>query len=486
MPPSSLRILFLASEADPFVKIGGLGDVAGSLPRALKALDPALDIRLVIPFHGAIQRQDYALRTAAVFDVPAAGGPIRAEALLYDLDGLPVYMIAGAPIARDAPVYTADPAVDGYKFTFFSLAALQLARELDWAPDVLHANDWHTAPAVYSLSLARGQDPTFKHTRTLLGLHNLPYLGTGAGETLAAFELPAAKGSALPAWAQYLPLPLGLLAADRIVAVSPNYAAEILTPGFGSGLHEFLAGRAGRISGILNGIDTARWDPAADPHLASNFDLHNLKPRAANKTALIDEFGLDMDPRRPLFAVVSRLDYQKGIDLLPGALRRVRSESWSLVVLGTGDPGLEAAVLQLEIDYPARARAAIRFDSALSHRIYAGADALLIPSRYEPCGLTQMIAMRYGCLPLARATGGLVDTITDGDRPDHSTGFLFEDAASGSLAAALRRALRLYQDQDQWRAMQRCAMRRDFSWRRSARQYLSLYQDLVQKVPPEP
>ena len=484
MPPP-LRILFLASEADPFVKIGGLGDVAGSLPRALKTLDPALDIRLVIPFHGAIQRQDYELRTVAVFDVPIADGAIRAEALLFDLAGLPVYLIGGAPIARDAPVYTADPGVDGYKFTFFSLAALQLAQEMEWAPYVLHANDWHTAPAIYALSLGRDDYSTLQDTRTLLGLHNLPYLGIGAGGALAAFGLPPAVGSDMPAWAQYLPLPLGLLAADHIVAVSPNYAAEILTPRFGSGLHEFLAGRAGDISGILNGIDTARWDPAADPHLVLNFDLHNLTQRANNKTALINEFGLDMDPGRPLFAVVSRLDYQKGIDMLPDALHQVSSEDWSLIVLGTGDPTLEAAVLQLEIDYPARARSAIRFDSALSHRIYAGADALLIPSRYEPCGLTQMIAMRYGCLPIARATGGLADTITDHDQSGTNTGFLFEDAASEDLAAALRRALIAYQDQDQWRVMQRNAMLRDFSWQRSAEQYLALYHKLIKQVPPE-
>ena len=494
--PHSLRVLFLASEADPFVKIGGLGDVAGSLPPALKAVDASIDVRLVIPFHGAIQRQAYKLRTVGVFDVPSAGGAIRAEALFIELDGLPVYLIAGAPISPDAPVYSADPAQDGRKFTFFSLAALELARQMDWSPDVLHANDWHTAPAIYALARARGQDPGtsrrsqktvpgdpfFQHTTTLLGLHNLPYLGIGTQDALTTFELPPARGSDLPGWAAHLPLPLGTLTADHIVAVSPNYAREILTPEFGSGLHDFLLSRASSISGILNGIDTLRWDPRSDPDLVVSYDAGRLDKRALNKTALQTEFGLAQDPRRPLFGVVSRLDYQKGVDLVPDALRQVSDQDCQLIVLGAGDPHLERAVYQLEVEFPDRVRAAIRFDSALSSRIFGGVDALLIPSRYEPCGLTQMIAMRYGCVPVARATGGLVDTITDYNDPGQSTGFLFETATSGGLAAALLRAIQVFEDRDAWLALQRRGMLQDFSWERSARLYLQLYQDLVQQT----
>ena len=495
MPPS-LRVLFLASEADPFVKIGGLGDVAGSLPPALKTVDDSIDVRLVIPFHGAIQRQAYKLRTVGVFDVPSAGGAIRAEALHIELDGLPVYLIAGAPIAPDAPVYSADPAQDGRKFTFFSLAALELARYLDWSPDVLHANDWHTAPAIYALARARGQDPLpsrrsrvtaagdqfFQHTATLLGLHNLPYLGIGTEAALTAFELPPASGSDLPVWAAHLPLPLGLLAADHIVAVSPNYAREILTPAFGSDLHEFLRSRASSISGILNGIDTLRWDPRSDPDLVVNYDADQLEKRALNKAALQTEFGLAQDPRRPLFGVVSRLDFQKGVNLVPDALRQVSDQDCQLIVLGAGDPQLERAIYQLEVEFPDRVRAAIRFDSTLSSRIFAGVDALLIPSRYEPCGLTQMIAMRYGCVPVARATGGLVDTITDYDDPGQSTGFLFEAPTSGDLATALLRANQVFEDRDTWLALQRRGMGQDFSWARSAKAYLEFYQDLVRRT----
>jgi starch synthase len=487
----TLRVLFLAAEADPFIKIGGLGDIAGSLPRALHNLSRRetqgieIDIRLVIPFHGAIQRQAYPLRTVANFDIPYQDGHTPVEVLHLDMDGLPVYMIGGALIDPDEPVYTQDAAADGLKFAFFSLAALKLARQLDWRPHLLHANDWHTAPAIYALSLIRLQDAFFQETISLLGLHNLPYMGIGADEALSQFGLPPATGSTLPEWAQHTPLALGLLAADHIVAVSPTYAQEILTPQFGSGLDEFLRAHAGKISGILNGIDQERWDPSSDQALAVNYDRQNLSSRLANKTAIQDEFDLDKDARLPLMALVSRMDPQKGVDLLPAALHQLRMEPayagrpWQMIILGTGDPTLEAAVRRLEASFPWQVRTAIRFDAALSRRIYAGADMLLIPSRYEPCGLTQMIAMRYGCVPVACATGGLKDTIQDYGQSQDSTGFLFEEPTSEALTEAIGRALNVYSSPNAWQGLQQRGMQRDFSWKRFARQYFDLYHTLT-------
>jgi starch synthase len=411
----------------------------------------------------------------------------RAEALMLELDGLPVYLIAGPLIPADAPVYTPDAGADGVKFTFFSLAALELARQLDWAPHVVHANDWHTAPAVYALGLRREGDAFYRHTATLLGLHNLPYLGVGAGQALADFGLPPASNSALPEWARDVPLPLGLLSADHIVAASPTYAQEILTPEFGSGLQEFLETRSGRISGILNGLDVERWNPHDDSLLAVNYSVDDLTQRAANKVALQAEFDLQPDLNVPLLAMVTRMDHQKGVDLVPEALRLLVSSRtharlpWQAIILGTGDPGVEAAARQLEVDFPSRVRAALRFDAALSHRLYAGADMLLIPSRYEPCGLTQMIAMRYGCVPVARATGGLRDTIADFDRSADSTGFLFNEPTPEALAGALVRALHTYARPRAWHGLQSRGMRRDFSWARFARQYLELYLSLTRQ-----
>jgi len=491
MAKSSLRVLFLAAEADPLVKVGGLGDVAGSLPLALRSFSTndgqalQVDARLAIPFHGGIRLEDYPVKQVCSFTVPHQSGPLLAEALLVEVNGLPVYLIRGPLIQPDFPIYTSDAYADGLKFTFFSLASLELTRQLHWAPDILHANDWHTAPAVYALSRIKRGVPFFRNTASLLGLHNLPYMGWGAGPALHEFGLPPASGSALPWWAQDMPLGMGLLTADRLVAVSPSYAREILTPEFGVGLEGFLLTRQASLSGILNGLDRSRWDPETDNSLEANYNAASLEARQANKSSLQRELGLPPGPRRPLLAMVTRLDYQKGVDLLPEALRLLAAtpidagQPWQVVILGTGDPAIESAVRRLEAEFPLRVRAAIGFDAALSRRIYASADMLLLPSRYEPCGMAQMIAMRYGCVPVACATGGLKDTIQDYSHSADSTGFLFNGATAEGLAEALLRALQTYANPLAWNGLQQRGMARDFSWLRSARQYLDLYQTLV-------
>jgi starch synthase len=480
---ASLRVLFLAAEAHPFIKIGGLGDVAGSLPQALRAIPPSpagpqVDVRVVIPLHGGIHPQDFQLQPVTHLDIPCRSGKARAEVFHTEAQGVSVYFIGGDFIHPDAPVYTTDAEADGLKFTFFSLAALELARHLDWNPHVIHANDWHTAPAVYSLSLHRSNDPFYYNTAALVGLHNLPYLGVGSGPALSAFGLPPAHDSPLPPWARHAPMPLALLTADHIVAPSPSYAREIMTPEFGSGLHELLRTRRSAISGILNGIDVERWDPERDPFIAQPFSASTIGNRAPNKSALLAELGLDPDPQLPLLAMVGRMDHQKGFDLIPAALRQIASRPWQFVILGTGDPTLEASMRDLAVEFPGRVRLALRYDAPLSHRIYAGADLLLIPSRYEPCGLIQMIGMRYGCVPLARATGGLRDTIQDVSTGPGSTGFLFHKASPAALATGLRRALDLFPHHEAWQGLQQRSMRQDFSWRRSALQYRALYASL--------
>ena len=493
--PVQLKVLFLAAEADPLIKIGGLGDVAGSLPAALLRVSDQMaqasgqevrvEVRLAIPLHGGVDRQRFKFKKAASFRVFHENGPIPGEAWEANINGVPVYLIAGWPIRADASVYTTDTRVDGFKYAFFSMAALELARTLDWKPDILHANDWHTAFSIYALSLRRSRDPFFKNTATLIGVHNLPYLGAGAGAVMNQFGLPSAINTPLPWWAQNMPLPVGLLTTDQIVAVSPHYALEILTPEFGSGLDGFLRSRGEAITGILNGLDTALWDPANDSALVSPFSPDHLSRRAANKTALQRELGLKASHATPLIGLIGRMDHQKGIDLAVQAIRQLAndpqlsSQPWQAVILGTGDPAIEAEALRLESDFPRRVRAVLRFDAALSRRIYGGADMLLIPSRYEPCGLAQMIAMRYGCIPIARATGGLVDTIQDFDASPDSTGFLFEEAQSAALFVALQRALRTYPDRDSWQGLQQRGMNRDFSWDRSAHAYLDLYLRLV-------
>jgi starch synthase len=478
---SSLSVLFLASEAEPFVKVGGLGDVAGSLPRALRV--QGVDIRLVIPLHGTIRRSEYDLHPLTSFEVMHRGGPIPAEVYTTELDGLPVYLIAGAPFRPDVPIYSDDWGFDAHKFIFFSLAALELARSINWQPGILHANDWHTAAAVYWLALNRSSDPFYRETASLLTVHNLPYLGAAGGVPLGAFGLPPTSDARLPEWARHLPLPLGLLTADYISAVSPTYAREILTLEFGSGLHEFLSTRAGTITGILNGLDHDLWNPVFDSFLKSNYHPADLTLREANKLALQQEIALPTDPAVPLLGFIGRLNHQKGVDLILEALQDLLDLPWQVVFLGSGDPVLERAIQQLQLDHPGRVRAALRFDADLSHHIYAGADALLVPSRYEPCGLVQMIAMRYGCVPIARATGGLKDTVIE-EAGSQANGFIFAEAVPEALAEAIRRALALYADRPRWQELQRQGMQSDFSWEKSAREYHLLYQKLMKERHP--
>lgn len=476
------KILFLSAEAAPLVKVGGLGDVAGSLPQALRALPESPDVRLALPNYPQLNLSGLPLQPSASFSITHSGGPLLAEVFQTEINGVPLYLIDGPPIRAAQSVYSSDPLVDGTKFTFFSLATLEMTRALKWQPDVVHAHDWHAAPAVYHMRLIREQDPFFTNTRSLLTVHNLPYLGYDTAPALQAFGLPRAHLSPLPDWAEHLPLPLGLLSADRISTVSEGYAREILTGEFGANLDPFLRSRREDITGILNGLDMRAWNPETDPQIPHNYTQETLPSRVLNKTALLEELNLEVDSERPLLAMINRMDYQKGVDLVPDALRMIRDLDWSAVILGTGDPGLEDAAHQLDREMPA-VRAVLSYDDQLARRLYAGSDLMIIPSRYEPCGLTQMIAMRYGCVPLARATGGLRDTIGDyHDGPrEQSTGFLFRDPSAHQLADALRRALLVYRDQRRWRGLQRRGMKQNFSWKRSAGKYLELYQSLVTK-----
>jgi starch synthase len=482
----NLRILFIASEADPFVKVGGLGDVASSLPLAIKSLpERDIDIRLVIPFHGAINRGDYVIRPITKFEIPHIDGPISAEVYETSYKELPVYLISGPPFPPDALVYSDDLGFDAHKYVFFSMACLQLVKELNWKPDILHANDWHTAAAIYALTLNQDSDPFFQDTSTIIEVHNLPYLGIGSGQALSAYGLPPAIGSNLPKWAQHMALPLGLLSADHIVTVSPTYAREILTPEFGSGLDSFLQLRENSITGILNGIDLQLWDPSLDLQIKAKYDWSHLDNRVTNKLALQAEFGWQPEQETPILAMVGRMDYQKGVDLVIEALPKIikkytnSNQHIGIIILGTGSSDIENNALQLQASYPQHVRVITRFDANLSRRIFSGADILLIPSRYEPCGLAQMIAIRYGCVPIARATGGLQDSINDYKTNTQATGFLFSEATSSALSKRILDSLKIFKKPDLWRGIQLNGMKKDLSWTRSGQEYLKLYDHLI-------
>ncbi len=477
---NKLKILLLAAEASPLAKVGGLGDVAGSLPFALRGLSEPPDVRLVLPLYPQLIKADCNLSPIARFSIAHTDGPILAEAFQTTINNLTIYLINGAPIAQSPTIYSSNAYQDGSKFTFFCLAAIKLVKILNWPPDILHAHDWHAAPAVYHLRLIREKDKFFSKTKSLLTVHNLPYLGHDTESALQAFGIPRAHMSPLPDWAEQLPLPLGLLTADKINTVSSGYAKEILTPEFGAHLEDFLITRKDDISGILNGLDQENWNPETDSQLPFKYSAKTLSKRRENKLKLLTKLDLQPDLEKPLLAMINRMDYQKGVDLVPDALQMITDLDWQAVILGTGDPDLEESARLIDKN-DSRVRAVLRFDGKLARMIYGGSDIILIPSRYEPCGLSQMIGMRYGCVPLARATGGLKDTIIDyhQGKKGESTGFLFEEASSLDLSKTIRRALAVYQDQRRWQGIQRRGMKKDFSWTRSAKEYLKLYRELT-------
>jgi len=476
-----VKILFLAAEAAPLAKVGGLGDVAGSLPKALAALGH--EVRVVIPFSGVIDRQRFKPRPLTNVSVPHVGGDQLARVSEVRLEGVTFDLIAGPPIPRARRVYGVSIAEDGPKFIFFSLAALGLCRVLDWVPDVVHANDSHTGAAVYWLAEAGRHDNVFQNTASVFTIHNLVYMNNGAGPYLRAYGLAASDSPLLPDWARDSLMGLGLAHADRLNTVSPRHARELLTPEFGYGFEGALAARHDRLMGILNGLDLEVWNPATDRQIAARFDPAHLRRRLANKRALQKQLGLPLEPRLPLVGIVSRLDTQKGFDLAEPALRALLEalEALQVVVLGTGLKAIETGFKNLARDFPDQVRVALRFDPALARQIYAGADLLLIPSRYEPCGLAQMIAQRYGAVPVVRRTGGLADTVIDAAQSGRGTGFMFTDYNSRALVKAVQRALRLYRQPARWQAMQRRGMRLavGFDWTNSAKAYVALYQQAI-------
>lgn len=465
-----MRVLFIATELGPWVKVGGLGDFVGSLPKALRAR--GIDARVVIPAHAGVLRRAPSPSPFASFPIAHAGSPITAEVFASELDGVPVYLVSGAPIPPESIVYTGRMDEEGRRFTFFSIAALELCRHLEAPPDVVHCHDWHTAVVPWVLR-ARRTDPDFAPIASLLTLHNLPYTGLGAEAELRRFGIDGASDERVPVELRGAPMALGLIAADRISTVSAGYAREILTPEHGAGFDALLRSRRAELHGIPNGLDLASWDPRTDPALDADGD------RASHRAVLRQELGLPAEGDPPIVAFVGRMVAQKGVDLVLGALRMLREEPWQAVFLGTGEPWLESAVLSLAAEEGGRVRARIGFDERLARRIYAGADLLLLPSRYEPCGMTQMIAMRYGAIPVARETGGLADTVRDLDLADAPTGVLFPEASAPSLAFAIRRALGWRRRPQMWAELIATAMAQDFSWERSAAAYESLYEEMA-------
>lgn len=478
-PPTSLKVLFVAAECAPFYKVGGLADVIGSLPQALRALGH--DVRVIIPRYRPIDAKKYGIKRVDRFiDVPTGARSRTTEVLESNFSGVPTYFVWDERFFGRDTVYGQPDEVMAY--LFFSCAVIEFLRASDWTPDVLHAHDWHTGAAVMYLALRGQRDAKLKSIASVLTIHNLLYQGL-SGDALFRFAgysatLPHLPGEK-PGTANWLAR--GLTYADAVNAVSPNYARQILTREFGEGLQELLQARREPVAGILNGLDQIAWNPQTDQLLTERFAATSLKKRAANKRAVQTLLGLKRKPRALLIGMVTRLYDQKGFDILLAAADRLMERDVQLAILGSGDEKYHAALRALVEKYPGRVGVDHNFNESLARQIYGGCDVFLMPSNFEPCGLGQLIAMRYGAVPVVRATGGLVDTVSDAGRsPQHGTGFVFKPYTPAALLGAIDRAAAAYADPDRWSAIQQRGMAADFSWQASAQQYVDLYRSAVE------
>jgi starch synthase len=482
-PP--LRILMAASEMSPFAATGGLGDVLGALPPALAEL--GVEVHVVLPAYKTIAHPAAHGAIATTLQVPFAGGIRDVGLRIVRHRGVAVsFVVADDLFGRDG-LYgdrVGEFGDNAARFACYAQAVLALAARLDPPPDVLHGHDWQAAlvPA-----LARtGPDPRLAGMPTVFTIHNLGYQGRFGAEAwpLLGLDRRWFGPSHLEFHGDVNFLKAGLVFADRLTTVSPRYAEEIQTPEQGHGLDGVLRERRGVLRGILNGIDTARWDPAHDPFLAAPFSVDDLGGKALCKADLQRTFGLPVAPHVPLIGMVTRLAEQKGIDLVAAALPELLAHDLQLAILGSGDARYEQWLADAARRDPTRLAMKIAFDERLSHKVEAGADVFLMPSRYEPCGLNQMYSLRYGTVPVVRATGGLDDTIVDVDGdPADGNGFKFVEYAPAALLAAVGRALARYGDRAGWQRVMRSGMRRDHSWTRVAGAYLDLYRELVAARP---
>ena len=467
-----LRILFLSAEVAPFAKTGGLGDIGGSLPKALH--DMGHDVRVVMPAYRKIE-EGYPGVTGMPLqlNVPTGSGVVNAGAFEGRLPGsdVPVYFIAEYGLFARPNIYGYWD--DPYRFAFFSKAALHLTLQLDWRPDVVHAHDWHTAPALAWLHTAGQADERFRGIGSVFTIHNLAHQGKTSWNVFDYMQL-FTHGLSEEAYGEVNFMARGIYHANIINTVSPTYAREIMTHEGGAGLDGLLRYRQRDLHGILNGLDYDEWNPGADPRLAASYTVDDMAGREENRRALQAAVGLPQLANIPILAMVTRLDWQKGMDIVGHALHLLMngySGPAQFVILGTGASHYEDMFRQLAGFHREKMSAYIGYHAELAPLIYAGSDMFLMPSLFEPCGLGQMIAMRYGSVPLVRATGGLADTVQDG-----ITGYTFYDFSADALFNAIQRATYTYNtDRESWQRIQANGMTTNFSWERSAQGYQQLY-----------
>lgn len=471
-----MKVLFAASEAMPFVKSGGLGDVAGALPKELQKL--GVDIRVIIPFYSNIPkhfRQEAKLLLVA--SVPLGWRNQYCGIFQTTQNGIPYYLLDNEYYFKREGNYGQFD--DGERFAFFSRACLEVLHYIDFIPDIIHCNDWHTGLIPVFLKVFYKDNIKYSNIKTIFTIHNIEYQGIYGKETfLDVFGMKESDAHLLEYNHNINIMKGAIQTADRVTTVSKTYAQEIKDPYFANGLEHILSDNAFKLTGIVNGIDTDLYNPQTDKALFVPFDASNLKSKGLNKKGLQHLFNLPEQDKVPVIAMITRLTGHKGIDLISTVIEEILSKDVQLIILGKGEFQYETLFSDLEKKYPTKLKAAITFSSDLASKIYAGADLFLMPSKSEPCGLAQMIALRYGTIPIVRETGGLKDTIHPFN-PDSKVGngFTFVTYNAYDMLDAINRALDLYEDKDNWNTLVQNAFAADSSWQRSAEEYLRIYEE---------
>ncbi|MCE5337002.1 MAG: glycogen synthase GlgA [Desulfobacteraceae bacterium] len=482
-----MKILFCASEASPYAKTGGLADVVGSLPVSLARL--GCDVRIFMPLYRSVrERTGTTEPPGRVISIPVGLHEYRA-ALLEDLtaEGIPIYFLEKDEFFDRSYLYGTpthgDYEDNAERFIAFSRSAQQLCSSLGWYPSIFHLHDWQTGLMAAYFQLNWRYDPKFYRSGTVFTIHNIAYQGVFPAALFRLTHLPPAAFSmqGIEYWGQCSFLKSGLVYSDYLTTVSPRYAMEIQTADFGYGLEGLLAEHRDNLSGILNGIDTEEWDPATDKALPATYSADDLDGKRKCKQTLCSGLGFSK-PDYPLLGMISRLAAQKGFDLLEKMLPDLMKLPINLVILGTGEAAIQENLEQMQSLYPDQLKLLLKFDEAVAHLIEAGSDIFLMPSRYEPCGLNQMYSLRYGTIPVVHATGGLDDSVVDFlDDAQRGTGFKFYRYEPKAFLASIRAALEAYEAKEHWTAIQRRAMSQDFSWDRSAREYIRVYEKVLER-----
>ncbi|CAI2718715.1 glycogen synthase GlgA [Nitrospina watsonii] len=485
---SPLKILSVASEAHPFAKTGGLGDVCGALPWAHHRLGH--DVRCVLPYYASIAATDAPIKSAgAMLSIPIGIANPQATVHVSRIQGkVPLYLIGnGFYFGRKG--YYGEGGIDypdnASRFAFFCRAALEWCKAIGFQPDLIHCHDWQAGLVAAYLKLVYHNDPFFQSTRTLFTIHNLGYQGNFDAAALQLTHLPASAfhTQGLEFFGQFSFLKAGLVYSDLLTTVSKRYRQEILLPANGFRMDGILNARKDNLFGVLNGVDYDEWNPAGDPWIAAPYSKSSLKGKAACREALLADLKLKLPPKQPLVCMVTRLSWQKGIDLVQDGFGRILAEKLGLAVLGVGDPTYESFFTEQARRYGDRFACRLEFDEGRAHQFIAGSDILLMPSVYEPCGLAQMYALRYGTVPVVRSVGGLADTVKNfNPETGRGTGFNFRPFALKYLLQSLRNASGMFQHRTRWRRLMHNGMSQNLSWERAAKEYIRLYRKALRET----